>query len=254
MKTHRCLLPLAQQYLEYRRVLSFKLKIEGQQVLAFAEYADHSGHKGPISTDLALEWARLPQNASPLYYARRLEVVRCFARYAAIFDDATEIPQKGLLGKAHERVQPHIYSEIEIGQLMLAASKLSPSGGLRPQSYLTLFGLLASTGLRISEALRLQRDDVDIHQRLLRVSETKFHKSRLVPLHHSCATRLENYSQFRDAYHINSASTAFLLSERGNEMNYSTVKYTFRNICNELGFFSEERFQRCRLVDRWGRS
>lgn len=152
---------LAQQYLKYRRDLGFQLKIEGEQVLAFAAYADSSGHKGAISTELALKWARLPEGVSTLYHARRLEVVRCFAKYAAIFDEATEIPAKGLLGKAHRRVQPHIYSEAEIRKLMQAASGLSPTRGLRPQTYVALFGLLASTGLRISEALRLNRNDVD---------------------------------------------------------------------------------------------
>jgi integrase len=249
MKEHGGLLPLAQQYVEYRRKLGFRLKVEGQQVLAFAEYADRSGHKGAISIDLALRWARLPEARSALYHARRLEIVRCFARYAALFDEATEIPARGLLGRAHERVQPHIYSDKEIAELMQAAVGITPAGGLRPQTYVTLFGLLASTGLRISEALGLRRDDVNIPRGVLTITETKFHKSRLVPFHPSTASRLEDYSSFRDRYHRNPASNAFLLSERGTDMAYSTVSHTFREVCDGLGWKGSPACRRPRLYD-----
>ncbi len=240
---------LAQQYLKYRRDLGFQLKIEGEQVLAFAAYADHAGHKGAITTELALKWAQLPEGVSTLYHARRLEVVRCFARYAAIFDEATEIPAKGLLGKAHRRVQPHIYSEEEMRELIRAASGLSPTGGLRPRTYVALFGLLASTGLRISEALRLNRNDVDLGQGVLTITETKFHKSRLVPLHPSSVRHLRQYAQFRDGYRCASMSERFLLSERGGEMNYSTVRTTFRTVCNDLGWKGACGSRRPRLYD-----
>lgn len=249
MKEHNGLLPLAQQYLEYQHNLGFQLKIEGRQVLAFAEYADRSGHKGAISTDLALRWARLPEAGSALYHARRLEVVRCFAKYAAIFDEATVIPAKGLLGRAHQRVQPHIYSDREIAELMHAAAGLTPDGGLRPQTYVTLFGLLASTGLRISEALGLQRDDVNIPRRVLTITDTKFHKSRLVPFHLSTAARLDAYSSFRDRYHRNPSSNAFLLSERGGCLKYSTVSHTFRAICEDFGWKGSPSRRRPRLYD-----
>lgn len=249
MIAHSSLLPLAQRYVEYRRKLGFRIKIEGAQVLAFAQYADRSGHKGAITSDLALNWARLPQGGSALYHARRLEVVRCFARYASIFDEATEIPAKGLLGRAHQRVQPHIYCEQEIAELISAAAALSPAGGLRPQTYVTLFGLLASTGLRISEALKMQRDQVDISRGVLTITETKFHKSRLVPIHPSTAARLKTYASFRDEYHLAPASHAFLLSERGDALNYSTVRTTFRTVCNALGWQGTPARRRPRLYD-----
>jgi hypothetical protein len=86
---------LVEEYLEYRRRLGYRLLIEGQILLGFARYADRSGHRGPLTTELAARWARLPAEAAPLYQARRLEVVRCFARHRAIFDPATEIPPEG---------------------------------------------------------------------------------------------------------------------------------------------------------------
>lgn len=249
MNKRRSLTALAHEYLKYRRDLGFQLKIEGEQVLAFAEYADRSEHIGAISTDLALRWARLPQGVSALYHARRLEVVRCFAKYAAIFDAATEIPAKGLLGKAHRRVQPHIYSEEEIQKLMRAANELSPVGGLRPQTYVALFGLLASTGLRISEALRLQRNDVDLAHGVLTIIETKFHKTRLIPVHPSSLKRLQAYAHFRDEHHRNPAAGSFLLSERGDALNYSTVRQTFRTVCDGLGWKNPPGRRRPRLYD-----
>src|SRR3954452_5983254 len=159
---------LVEEYLEYRRRLGYRLRIEGQMLLGFAHYADRSGHRGPLTTEVAARWARLPAEAAPLYQARRLEVVRCFARHRAIFDPATEIPPEGLLGSAHRRTAPHIYSEAELSTLLAAARRLLPSDGLRPRTYATLIGLLICTGLRISEALKLSLRDVDSSQGTLR--------------------------------------------------------------------------------------
>ena len=89
---------LAKQYLEYRRNLGFQLRIEGQLLLGFAKYADRSGHRGPLTSALAIRWARLPRGADRLYWARRLEIVRCFARYRMGFDPRTEIPLVGIFG------------------------------------------------------------------------------------------------------------------------------------------------------------
>jgi integrase len=146
MSVAKRMVTLVQEYLDYRRKLGFQLRIEGQLLLRFAEYADQLGHQGPITTELALQWARLPEGTSRLYQARRLEVVRCFAKYRAIFDPETEVPPDRLLGKAHRRTQPHVYSDAEIQDLMAAAGRLPPTDGLRCRTYRTLFGPLASTG------------------------------------------------------------------------------------------------------------
>lgn len=243
------LVALAHQYLDYRHKLGYRLHVEGPQVVSFAEYAGKSKHKGAITTELALRWARLPQGGSPLYHARRLEVVRCFARYAAIFDDKTEIPPEKLLGKAHCRIQPHIYSDKEIGQLLKAAGELSPGDGLRPRTYTALFGVLASTGLRISEALRLRQTDVDWRQCLLRIVETKFHKSRLVVLHPTVCVQIHAYACFRDQYRHAGHADAFFLSEKGRALSYSTVRTTFRNIARSLGWDRHDYRRRPRIYD-----
>jgi integrase len=234
--TRLTMVSLAEEYLAYRRNLGAQLRIEGQELLRFARWADQSGHSGPITTELALRWAALPQDRTQLYRARRLEVVRCFARYRAIFDPRTEIPPDRLLGPAHCRTAPYIYSARQIAEMLTAANALAPPNGLRPQTYRMLLGLLACTGLRISEALKLTRDDVDLQQGLLTIGRSKFHKSRLVPLHPSTAAVLRQYAGFRDHYHPLMQSKAFFLSESGKPLAYSTVRITFRRICRRLGW------------------
>ena len=190
------MMKLAQDYLVYRRSLGYALRIEGSQLLNFASYVDRLNHQGPLTLDVALRWARLPKKASPLYWARRLEIIRPFAKYCASFDPKTEIPPPGFLGAAHRRITPHIYSPDQIQDLMNSARELS--GQLRPHTYATLIGLLACTGLRISEALHLHRDDVDLQRKIINVRCSKFQKSRLVPLHGTSNKALENYAKIRD--------------------------------------------------------
>jgi integrase len=225
---------LVEEYLEYRRRLGFQLRIEGQMLLEFARYADRSGHCGPLTTELAVRWARLPARAAPLYQARRLEVVRGFARHRAIFDPATEIPPEGLLGSAHRRTTPHIYTEAELSTLLAAARRLPSSTGLRPQVYATLIGLFSCTGLRNSEALKLSRSDVDLVHGALTIRESKFHKSRLVPLHSSAVQALSQYARLRDRCHPIPQTDAFFVSDQGTRLSASTVRHTFQKLREDL--------------------
>lgn len=247
--TRKTMTQHAQEYLDFRRSLGFQLKTEGKMLLKFAQFVDESDHSGPLTTELALRWSCLPDAASSLYRARRLEVVRCFARFVAIFDEATEIPAQGLLGRAHRRIVPHIYSDREISDLLDVAGQLRPNGGLRPQTFQILFGLLASTGLRISEALALQNDGLDMDQHLLTIRETKFRKSRLIPLHPTTAARLESYVRFRDQRVPLAEADTVLVSDGGTPLNYWTVRSTFRSICTRLGWKSNGGRHLPRLYD-----
>lgn len=239
----------AQEYLAYRRALGSALRIEGAQLLKFAAYADALEHTGPLTVELALQWARLPKHADPLYWARRLEVVRGLARYLSLFDPATEIPPAKLLGAAHRRNQPHVYSDDELHALLRGAASLSPANGLRPQTYTALFGLLACTGLRISEALRLDQTDTDLDAGILTVRLTKFRKSRLVPLHPSAAEALRQYAACRDAYHPVSHSPAFFIGEVGNRLVYSTVRHAFNQVRSQLQWPPGANGRRPRIHD-----
>ncbi|MFH1007426.1 MAG: tyrosine-type recombinase/integrase [Candidatus Latescibacterota bacterium] len=228
----------AEQYLAFRRKLGFALQIEGEQLLRFARYAERIGHKGPLTVELTLRWAKL-SHCSTINHARRLDIVRRFARYLKHSVPQTEVPPEGVLGPSYRRVPPHIYSEEEVSALMGACRQLTPVNGLRPRTYATLFGLLVCTGMRISEALRLCTDDFDAAQGIITVVEGKFHKSRILPLHPSCVKALRAYAEFRERRHP--ATRTFFVTEVGTSLKYLKVLTTFRGIAYGLGWARDTR-------------
>lgn len=234
---YQTVLETAQAYLAHRRKLGFALHIEGAELCRFARYADKIGHRGPITTDLAVQWAKLPQNCHPIYHARRLAVVCRFAKYIKLLVPETEVPPEGLLGPSHRRrPTPHIYSEEEIATIMRAAKNLTPIDGLRPHTYETLFGLLACTGMRISEALRVLREDLDLSSGTITIVETKFHKSRIIPLHPTTLETLKSYIDKRDRKHSIHKTKTFFVTENGTSLKYGKVIKTFREIVFGLGW------------------
>jgi integrase len=240
---------LAEEYLAHRRELGFALKGWDRTLLGFARYADAIGHRGPITIELTVGWARLPQSARPDWWARRLQIVRQFAQYRSYFDVQTEIAPAGLLGSCSRRATPHIYSDAEIAALLRTAGDLGPAGGLRPHTYTTLLGLLFTTGLRISEALRLGRNDVDLHSGVLTVRRTKFRKSRLVPLHPSAVRALAKYARRRDHHQPQASVLTFFLNETGAPLGASGVAKTFGALRRELGWTKNLAGRRPRLHD-----
>jgi integrase len=249
MSADRDMVSLAREYLTYRHSLGIKLKSEGPQLLRFAEFADLSGHVGAITTDLALTWAQLPRGTSRLYHVKRLDIVRSFARYRAIFDRDTEVPPYRLITRGPRRSQPHIYSDEEIRQLMQAAKDLTPKARSRSLTYWTLFGLLVSTGLRLQEALRLRGQDINFETGVVAIVETKFYKSRLIVLHPTSVARLLDYVRFRDSEHPDPQNDAFFVSAKGVALNYSAVRMTFVRICHRLKWEPSGQRPRPRLYD-----
>jgi integrase len=240
---------LAREYLAHRRGLGYQLDSAGPLLLRFAEYADRSGHSGPLTTELAVRWARLPAARSPGYLARRLDVVRGFARYRAIFDPLTEVPPVGLIRPSHQRRTPYVYTDAEVSALIAAARALPPAGGLRPHTYAAFFGLLACTGLRVSEALKLARQDVDWGQGVLTVRRTKFRKSRLVPLHPSAALALRGYAELRDRFHPAPPSEAFFLTRRGTPLQRATLGVVFWRLRKQLSWSARDGRSAPRIHD-----
>jgi integrase len=188
-----------------------------------------------ITTDLALRWAQQPQNVQPAQWAARLSFVRSFARYWSATDPRTEIPPMGLLPYRAKRATPYIYSNDEIQHLLKAARNLPPSTGLRPWTYYSLFGLMAVTGMRISEAIRLDHADVDLKQGLLTVRLTKFSKSRLIPLHPSTVKRLKRYLHRRDELYPQPLTARFFLSNQGTPLTDCMVRWTFVKLSRQIG-------------------
>lgn len=248
MKNRKSLVEQVQEYLKFRRSCGYQLEAPGKELMLFAHYVEQTGHKGSLTTELAVRWAKLPQNANPRYWATRYDIVRRFAEYRFLFDPATEIPPKGFLGPSKRRLSPHIYSDEEIAAFLQAASQLTPTDGLHPRTYVTLFSLLISTGLRISEVLNLSHKDADLNTGVLTIKETKFRKSRLVPVHPSTLQALRRYSKFRDSSHPGGArSKTFFLSEKGIPLNYRVVLYVFLKLRHKLGW--QEATRKPRIHD-----
>jgi len=236
MNTALTFVVLAERYLAERRALGFGLRIAGQRLLAFARFADARGSIVPLTEAVAVEWARHETRPSPLTWGRRVEIVRPFASWLRQHDPRTEVPPVRLFGKVHRRLSPHVYAESEVLAILREAARLSPPDGLRPASVATLLGLLACTGMRVSEALALRRDDVDLDESLVIVRLTKFHKSRLVPLHPSAVRALRRYVALRDQRSPGTAPAAFFVIDGGIALTYSKVRTAFRRIRIQLAW------------------
>lgn len=237
----------AQEYLAFRRSLGFTLGTLGQEVLLFARWADRTGHVGPLTTELIVRWAQQTPRRSPAYWAWRFHAVRVFAQHRALTDPQTEVPPAGLLGPTFRRGHPHIYSSAEITTLLAAARTLRP--GLRPHTYVALFGLLIATGLRVGEALALRQADVDLEQRLLTIHKAKAGQSRLVPLHPTTTEALQRYVEVRDRAHVRRRTDAFFVTVRGTALTYQWVTKTFRTLRRQLGWETSPRAGAPRLHD-----
>lgn len=224
------------RYLAQRRALGFDLCIAGRQLHSFARFADQHSRGGPLTIDLALAWCQAATQRSPVTSARRLEVVRPFARWLRQEDPRTEVPPVRFLGRAHRRLTPHVYTQDELLALLAESDRLSPRGGLRPAALVTLLGLLASTGMRVSEALALRDPDVDLDVAVLRVRRAKFRKSRLVPLHQTTVSALRCYAALCDRLAPDRASDSFFVVDRGIPLSYSKVRTAFRRIRISLGW------------------
>jgi integrase len=220
MKT---MLAKVRAYLDQRRALGFQLKSEGLRLLEFARYVDALKHRGPLTSELAIRWACLPKAADPLWRARRLEIVRTFAKHLVLTEPRTQIPPRHVLGPAHRRRSPHLYSSAQVQHLLRRAGQLQ--GRLQPHTWQTLIGLLASSGLRISEALHLKVSDVDWKQSVLVVRESKYGKTRLVPLPPSARRPLRDYAGHRQK--LFPLAQYFFVSDRGTPLARSTVGQTF---------------------------
>lgn len=242
-------LALVEEYLALRRRLGYSLVSQGRYLLAFARHADLVAADGPLTVELAVQWATSGRSSDPSAAARRLAVVRGFARHRALFDPATEVPPVGPLGPRYRRKPPHIYSASEIGALLRTAAELRPRGGLRSRTFVTLFGLLAATGLRVSEARRLTCRDVDLVAGVVTVREGKFRKSRLVPLSPTGLAALRQYAVDRDHRRAAPRSECFFRTERLSALSRMAVQMTFAKLRRHLGWTAEGRARVPRLQD-----
>lgn len=221
-------------YVALRRGLGAEFRCPAGHLKRFVEFLEREG-ADVITKSLALRWAQAPADATPATWAERLAVVRRFARWLSATESRTEIPPPALLPERYRRRAPYLYRDEEIRRLLYAARQLPSPTGLRALTYTTLIGLLAATGLRLSEALALDGDDVDLEAGVLIIRRGKFGKSRLVPLHPTTRRALQRYAQHRDQLVGRLRSPAFLLTERGTRVTACSARYTFAVVSRAIG-------------------
>ncbi len=222
----------AQDYLDVRRALGFKLRHHTRWLRDFVSYLEVHG-SSVITTDLALRWARQPRNTCPAQWGRRLCAVRQFALHHRGSDERTEVPSADLIPYRPKRCTPHIYSAQELAALMEAARSLGCQ--LLAASYATLLGLLAATGMRVSEALALNMDDIDWDEGMVTVRNTKFGKSRHIPLHQSTLAALREYDRRRDRLRPHRRCAALFVSKTGTRVLYQGFHSTFLRLLRITG-------------------
>jgi integrase len=190
-----------ERFLVERRGLGFSARGDACTLRSLARHLHETGHCGALTLEVMADWARRDSHGStdPVTWARRLKRLRTFVRWLQQFEPDTEVPDDTIFGRISERKAPHIYSEQEIIDLLASARRLGPPGSLRGIVFETLFGLIASTGLRISEALSLKNADVDLKTGMLSIHLSKFGKSRQVPVHASTLDALRRYRSRRDS-------------------------------------------------------
>lgn len=220
---------LVKRYLAHRRKLGYILEVEHRSLPQLARFHERLAPGKPLRTRLILKWAVQPATGSRRYYVKRLASARAFAKYCAALDPRTQIPDYRLLGPWYERKAPHIYSIDEI-RLMMRQARLLPTfrSPLRPLTYETLVGLIACTGLRVREAIRLRVGDVDFNGGTLLVAPCKFSPARALPLHASTLRALRRYFDTRWRKHP--FGETFFVGRSGRPLRVSRVHADFRTI------------------------
>lgn len=215
-------------YIALQRTCGLIFTDTGATLESFVRFATQRGDEH-IRAETAIAWAG--SSKSPARRRSRLRAVARFAQHLRAEDSQHEVPPDDLFPGTRRRPVPYIFTEDEIQQILRETQRLPPTTSIRPLSYTTLIGLLASTGLRVGEALRLRLDDVAPDGLVIR--ETKFRKSRLVPLHESAQVHLQAYLEVRLA--LRTLTDHLLVDERGHRLSRNTVWSTFHKLFRKLG-------------------
>ena len=232
-------------YLALRRALGFKLDRAEGLLGGFVDQLEVSGATH-ITIEAALEWATAPGQASAWWWRQRLGIVRGFARHVQAIDPMTEVPPPGLVPSVVPRATPYMYSDGDIAALMEAAGRLATP---RAHTYRCLLGMLAVTGMRVSEAIGLDDADVDLDSGVVVVRHAKFGKTRELALHASTTDALADYRAFRSRPHPTAGSAAFFVSTRGTRLHYSNVLAVFHRLIDEADLGERRNGRRPRMHD-----
>lgn len=233
-------------YLAVRRAMGYTLERTEKLLGQFVDYLDGAGLH-TLTVEAAVAWATLPVDVGTNWHAHRLSVVRGFPAWLSTIDDAVEVPPSDLLPSRSRRRTPYLFGEAELAALLDATACLR--GRLRPTVYRTLLGLLAVTGLRVGEAISLDRADLDISRGLVTIRSSKFNKTRELPLHPTTVAALAGYLSARDRLQPNADPDAVFVSMAATRLLYCNVQATFSRLVDEAGLSPRPGAGRPRLHD-----
>lgn len=239
---------IAQDYLNQRRLLGYALVSEGRCIQDFSVFADQQQAQ-PVTIALALDWASRAPSGSGIAISRRFSMLRPFFRYASGIKQSVPVLPKKYVGITHRRLAPFIFSDSLILQLMEASNTLASRQGLRPATMQALIGLLASTGLRPGEAVRLARAAINHTAGEINIYDSKNWRHRIVPLSPSTLCALEHYQSIRDRIQPIPTSGAFFLRDDGQPLDIAAADYAFGLLRKQLDLTSTLSGHLPRLYD-----
>ena len=240
---------LVESYLAQKRRLGYSLVSEGRYLQGFADFAGEQGDGITLSVSLALRWANLAPSGSDISIARRFCLLRPFSRYLNSLGYDSIILPAHFIGPTHRRLPPYIFSDAEITELMEAANQLFPTNGLRPATMKAFVGLLASTGLRPGEAVRLRCEDLTLEFGEITIRNSKGWKERQIFLSPSSIEALKLYVNFRDRFNASGQVEAFFQLERGRALDIRAADYAFGLLRDAIGLSTKLNDRRPRLYD-----
>ncbi|TWC78218.1 site-specific recombinase XerD [Rhizobium sp. SJZ105] len=230
------------RYLAVRRGLGFELRTDERILRRFIEHAEKMGTEY-VSAEVFIGWRESFGVASQQTWSRRLGIVRIFAQWLHSIDPQHQVPSSDLIPSRHRRSRPYIYKPEEIRAIIEAAAALPSTNGIRPLTYAVLFGLIAVTGLRISEAISLDSGDVDLENGVLTLRKGKLGKARLIPVSRCTALQLAAYAKERDRL-LERRSRPFFVADHGERVGDCGVRYNFALVCQTLGLRARQRFHK----------
>lgn len=220
-------------YLTLRRSLGYKLEESDKLLNRFISFIEENDAR-TITVELALAWALLPKNVQPSHWSKRLCMVRLFSQYLISYIPETEVPDSRLLCVKTKRAVPYFYSDKQVKQVLNACFN-EQSNGLRHLTFYTLFGLLAVTGCRISELVNLSINDVNLNIGIITIRDTKFGKSRYIPVSSSTKKKLDAYSNHRTIFIKEASKNNFFLSEQGKPLTVNCVETFYVRLSKKIG-------------------
>lgn len=223
------------EYIKFMQGLGRSFRVEASCLRTFDAFCLRKGYDGPLTQALALEYVYSTPNVRSMQYAKRYRWLRDFATYLAAFEPQTEVLHPLAVPVKPERSLAHIYTDEEVRGLLQAVHELRFTDPFRIATYQTVLGLLASTGLRVSEALGLDVDDVDLRAGTLHIRTSKFRKSRVVALHPTTCEALSRYGSMREAHCPDPGQRAFFLNLRKRRLRYTTIHGLFLKVARMIG-------------------